>query len=282
MDISEKEARKILEKKNINIGGAGLTYHAQEGDLTTVELMIKAGVDADSFGASEKEGKKLFPLNQAASRGHTKVVVFLLEFGATPNLVDGLGNTALFYAIRSKHMEVVNALIKGGADVNWKDESGETALFKALRSKYAEGVKALIKGGADVNLKNKKGINALHLAKKKKGHEIAEILSDAGAKDLSANEVSKIKRKKVIKLSVLFVSLSVLLGWCSTLDYSSTSSSGGGSYSSQHTCKWCGNNYSHNGYFHIESSCEKWSTDPGFDGFCTMKCCMDSWNSGIH
>lgn len=251
MNISETEAREILSKRNIALSSENLVYYAQEGDLPTVDLIINAGVHTDSFGTSVNGNTKFLPLNQAALRGHVQVLEYLLEHGTLPNLVDGDGNTALFKGIYGKHIDVVRVLIKRGADINWTAQNGN---------------------------------NALYLSRKYKHSAITEILLEAGAKDKGINKRKKLKRLAAIKWSTLFVAFVGLTTLFSSIDKSDATSSSNGrdAYTKKHECKWCGKNYTHNGYFHIESNCEKWSTDPGYDAFCTMKCCMNSWNSGIN
>lgn len=58
-------------------------------------------------------------------------------------------------------------------------------------------------------------------------------------------------------------------------------SSSDGVYASSitHHCQWCGKEYHHTGYFHVEKECVHPKEDIGTDECCSEKCCWDSWNS---
>uniref|UniRef100_A0A3P8VVJ6 Uncharacterized protein n=1 Tax=Cynoglossus semilaevis TaxID=244447 RepID=A0A3P8VVJ6_CYNSE len=67
---------------------------------------------------------------QSASR--VKLVQFLLEKGADPNIQDKEGLTALMHACRERAgPEVVSLLLDGGADINLEDQSGQAKVFAA-------------------------------------------------------------------------------------------------------------------------------------------------------
>ena len=66
------------------------------------------------------------------------------------------------YAAENGDTQAVNALLRNGASVNLADKEGETALMKAAASSCAEEtVKVLISAGADLNARDHKGRNAL-------------------------------------------------------------------------------------------------------------------------
>ena len=46
-----------------------------------------------------------------------------------------------------------------------------------------------------------------------------------------------------------------------------------------HHCQWCGKEYHHTGYFHMQNECVHPQEDIGTDECCSEKCCMKSWNS---
>src|SRR5207302_10918021 len=72
------------------------------------------------------------------------------------------GCTALMNAAGNGDTPAVNALLKSGASVNLADNDGETALMKAAASSCnEETVRALLSAGADLTAKDHKGRNAL-------------------------------------------------------------------------------------------------------------------------
>ena len=72
----------------------------------------------------------------AASKGETKEVQALLEFGSLDlNQGDYDRRTALHLAANEGHLDVVKLLCKAGADVNVKDRFGDRPLDDAKKAK---------------------------------------------------------------------------------------------------------------------------------------------------
>jgi ankyrin repeat protein len=66
------------------------------------------------------------------------------------------------YAARNGDTQAVNALLRNGASINIADKEGETALMKAAASSCnEETVRALLSAGADLSVRDHKGRNAL-------------------------------------------------------------------------------------------------------------------------
>lgn len=92
------------------------------------------------------------PLNAAlrvgARDGMINLVRLQLQMGASPNVLDGVGNTPLHYAAASGNVKVMRLLIEYGANVHIVSKSGETALYCAIANGKSEGVKLLLNNGA--------------------------------------------------------------------------------------------------------------------------------------
>jgi ankyrin repeat protein len=71
-------------------------------------------------------------------RDQLKLVKWLLDHEANPNMQDIYGITALIFATVGRYANVINLLLNYGADVNMKNISGDTALF------YAKGDEKII------------------------------------------------------------------------------------------------------------------------------------------
>jgi hypothetical protein len=95
---------------------------AQAGDLAGVQAML----EKDPWLLQAVDKDKMHALHWASDVGELKVVAFLLDRGADPNLQDGEGQTPLHYAVISEQAEVVSLLISRNADPNIPDEAGET------------------------------------------------------------------------------------------------------------------------------------------------------------
>ena len=100
--INEK-LKKEMNKQLLNA--------AEKGELSTVEKLLKEGVDIDYCTA-------------------------------------GWGITALMIAVCNRHIDIIKILIKKGADVNHVDKDGCTALIFATRDDRIKIVELLKKSGA--------------------------------------------------------------------------------------------------------------------------------------
>lgn len=124
----------------------------------------------------------------AAEKGSVKRLQLLLTAGADANAVDGEGNSALFYAIRSKNPDAVFLLVENGANIHMTDHLGESSLMCAVRCSQPQLVQFLMEKGVDVLAASSSGDTALHLAVECGNVAFAESLLKAGAKPLSENK----------------------------------------------------------------------------------------------
>ena len=111
-----------------------LSRAARDGDLISVKVLIKRGVDPNGVefvgnnAASYLAHNYERPVQAAAEHGHPEVVAFLLERGANPDWCCCSCVTALHLAILAGHEEVVATLLKGGADSNRPFEDGRSCV----------------------------------------------------------------------------------------------------------------------------------------------------------
>ncbi len=116
----------------------------------------------------------------AAGKGKMALVTAMLDSGASPNVADRKGVTAMMYAARKDQLEVVKTLLAHGADVNLQDKSGWTALMVAIKKNHPEIARALLEKGANPHIVDSTGWNALNLAAVEGYHEIVKALLDHG------------------------------------------------------------------------------------------------------
>jgi hypothetical protein len=103
-------------------------------------------------------------LMSASHQGHFKLAKKLLENGASTNIQDKCGWTALmFSAFTGYSTETVELLIQHGADVNLMNSDDRTALFMASIKGHAKIVTLLLKNGANRNHRDVWGESALSL-----------------------------------------------------------------------------------------------------------------------
>lgn len=212
LDITKKEALKMLDKMNVGFDQQNLIYYAQVGDYKKVELLLIGGLSPNETWYNPEQKRNIYPLHNTAGWGTPKMVKLLLIYGAEINLEDENGFSALFYAI----------------------EYGTKAATKVL-----------IDGGADINHKTKKRINPLYYAKMKKKPEMVELLTKSGAEEMPVNEIILIRRKKLLK-NLLIAAAVIGICWFVGNAIFSPSSSSSSSSSESSTddravlhCIWC-------------------------------------------
>ena len=93
----------------------------ETGDLSE----LKKALEIYQINAKDEEGMSL--LSWACVAGKRKMVSYLLENGANPNIKCKEGRTPLIYAACNNHPMIVKALLKAGANPKLGDKSGWTA-----------------------------------------------------------------------------------------------------------------------------------------------------------
>lgn len=145
-------------------------------------------------------------VRQSASDTRTRIIEYLLDNGADPNIKDIDGDTA----IMSANIKYIPTLIKYGANINDRNNYGNNKLWqqfdfdtvveliklnidinnqnndgytclmefcgKYYVKKYDKCIKFCIDSGANINLQNKDGNTAVHLAIQAKNFELVKYL----------------------------------------------------------------------------------------------------------
>lgn len=113
-------------------GYAPVWYAAQNGDLATIELLLERGADLRKWGESS--------LGQACVNGHRDVAEFLISRGIDVNtiVIKNPEWTALMVATNAGQLDVVRMLVRKGASLDIRDKDGNTALMIAERRRKIE------------------------------------------------------------------------------------------------------------------------------------------------
>jgi ankyrin repeat protein len=126
--------KKYLNDSNINDfnskGKTPLMESAINNNYEIADFFIKSGADVNKQSIKLNDEKHLKPspiFNQttlmfACKSGNLKIVELLINNKAEINIMDSLGETALFYLCRNTddNVEILKLLIKNKADINIK------------------------------------------------------------------------------------------------------------------------------------------------------------------
>lgn len=118
---------EIWRDLTVFISVSNLEYYPDDPDcfrtpgemIKAFHLLLNAGVDVNyNERTAEWEGpSRTLMLHETVKFGHISMVKYLLKHGADPNIVDGMGNTALIgCAYEHAGIKVAKMLIEAGAD----------------------------------------------------------------------------------------------------------------------------------------------------------------------
>ncbi|PVD39414.1 hypothetical protein C0Q70_02044 [Pomacea canaliculata] len=148
-----------------------------DGDLKTIQRLLKGGVDVNSRFWYEST-----LLHEAVSMDNADLVEMLIKAGANVNSTNKDGRTALHLACRGGNAEIVGKLIAAGCDVNKRTLDGKSCLHVAAWRGHEEVIRTLVKEGADVNIQDAEGCPPLYWAARSNHLNITQTLVEAGAK----------------------------------------------------------------------------------------------------
>lgn len=118
-------------------------------------------------------------LAAAAKNGHLSTVQLLLDRGADANEISPLGYNVLFAALEPGNSSIVKLLIERGANIHF--QNGSFLLHKVMYTKDLSILRLLFVKGLDVNVPYGNCANALDGAIADEAFDTAEFLLDNGA-----------------------------------------------------------------------------------------------------
>jgi len=135
------------------------------GEVSTVELLLELGVDANI--QDEGGHTPLYSVgNQCTAEGGGSVVRALVKGGAAVDACEGVKRcTPLHMAARRGNVAVAAALLDCGADIEARDSYGDTPLRRAVNCAKPEVAAFLVSKGADVQSPGSKGLTPLSAAR---------------------------------------------------------------------------------------------------------------------
>ncbi|CAG8264247.1 unnamed protein product [Penicillium olsonii] len=127
-------------------------------DETIVPLLIKSRFDMDVQNTMTGNTA----LHLAVELRRPRILAFLLEKGATFNVLNRDGLTALQLACKTDNCEAISLLLERGAQLETRSSHGITALQLAASMDHWIAFDLLVIGGADVNAWDSSGNSLLH------------------------------------------------------------------------------------------------------------------------
>ena len=139
---------------------------AQRGELQTVANWLNTGglVDTLRPTVTRSDGRflTLGLLHAAAEGGQLEMMRELLKHGASVDLQNNLGTTALTFAAFYGHTSILLLLLQHSANPDLQNVEGMTALMAAAGEGQEACIEALLRAEANIELLDKRGRTALH------------------------------------------------------------------------------------------------------------------------
>ncbi len=131
---------------------------------------------------SEAKERQYQDIREAIDAGDVTALARMLHTTPPDTVVNGGGRSLLMVAIEESNLPAVELLLARGASRDLRDEQGLTALSLASQMGFKEAVEVLLEAGADPNVRDLAGLTALDLAEEHGSHDIVAAMLRAGAK----------------------------------------------------------------------------------------------------
>ena len=175
-------------------GATALHWAAHRDDLTTADLLIRAGARAN---AANDLG--VTPLYLACTNRSAAMVKKLLTAGANPNATLLRGQTVLMECARTGDVRAVTALLAAGAQVNAKESiNDQTALMWAVAQQHPRVVQALIELGADIQARSRTYPQNVQTGNRGGGGEVSSVFRGGSTPLLFAARVGDVESAKLL------------------------------------------------------------------------------------
>ena len=139
--LSEFKDLVDIDAIDPSTGKSALRTAIESGDDRTAALLVKKGAQLKAITEMHET-----PLMLAASAGLNETVIAMVENGAKidKSFKVGGGKTALHFAAQAGQANTVRTLLTHGATANLKDRLGHTAIFYACKEGKADVLEALV------------------------------------------------------------------------------------------------------------------------------------------
>jgi CDP-diacylglycerol---serine O-phosphatidyltransferase len=130
---------------------------------------------------TEATQKQYAHIRDAIEENDLIALARMLEATPVDTVIGDDGRNLLMVSVEETNLPASELLIARGASVNLADASGATALALATAMGFAEAVEVLLDSGADPNARDHSGMTPLDIAEEHGAHDIAATLLRYGA-----------------------------------------------------------------------------------------------------
>jgi ankyrin repeat protein len=175
----------VLTRRNVEDqewGQAALWECASKGHIKLLEFMLNCGTDANAVvRVPENLHKKYTLLHRASLCGQLEVVRLLVDRSADVNIHSAHNDTALHLAALSDNIHIIELLLSQEMSVNLTNILDMTPLHVSAARGNLEATKAFVERGAVLNNTDKYGYTPLMLAAYSGKLEVVRYLTEVGA-----------------------------------------------------------------------------------------------------
>ena len=133
------------------------------GHFQIAEALVEAGATLDLQDHQGFSALMAMTLKRPQDPASTQLISMLIKNGANLDLKNKEGRSALILAVLNNHSRVAKVLLKNGANIDLQDNYGYTALMYAVEGGYATAL-TLLEYGANFELFGIDGADTLKLA----------------------------------------------------------------------------------------------------------------------
>lgn len=186
-DEGQKEMKALLERHGGLEAHNALFTAIRDGDLKTVEALVKGGVDIDT--TEKGTGYGVMHFGAICQKNQEQMCQLLMELGADPEEAAKGDITPMHVAAQVGNVAFAQALIKhGNVDVNAEDDKDRTALHIAAGVGHNGMVQVLLQNGADANAKDDDDKTPMDYANETGNQQGAGLLASVGGKAQQASQ----------------------------------------------------------------------------------------------
>ena len=171
---SKVEARKMVEmfaefgfSQCFYLDGGFEEWLQYQDTKSELPKYVRSWLVANGFSGEDVNQRGFngeTPLMLAARNGYVEYAVELIFHGASLDLCNNDGNSAVWLACYSSNAYLLLVLIQAGADINIQNDNGANPLIYSASAGRLEMVQLLLQAGVNIRLTTLDGFSALDVA----------------------------------------------------------------------------------------------------------------------